>query len=147
MTEQGGAADYSMTLACSPSRHGTFGFINRSDYRPASLMFCSVLIKKGIYSERLLMIVLPWQLSRKACCGKWAVENAPCLVIGVGSGGLAAPRGSGCGISSRAGLAGTGIVQSYLQTTLVLLFIVPVSRPLFLPAVTSEKKKATETVG
>ena len=55
--------------------------------------------------------------------------------------------GSGCGINSRARLAGMGIVQSYLQTTLALLFIVPVSRLLFLPAVTSEKRKATETVG
>ena len=64
-----------------------------------------------------------------------------------GSGALAAPRGSGCGINSRARLAGMGIVQSYLQTTLALLFIVPVSRLLFLPAVTSEKRKATETVG
>lgn len=72
----------------------------------------------------------------------------PRLVIGVGSGGSAVPWGSGCGISSRAGLAGVGgIVQSYLQTTLVLLFIVPESRLLFLPAVTSERRKATETVG
>lgn len=65
----------------------------------------------------------------------------------MGSGGLATPRGSGCGINSRARLAGKGIVQSYLQTTLALIFIVPVSRLLFLPAVTSEKRKATETVG
>lgn len=61
---------------------------------------------------------------------------------------MAAPWGSGWyGINSRARLAGMGIVQSYLQTTLALLFIVPVSGPLFLPAVTSEKRKATETVG
>lgn len=54
------------------------------------------------------MIILPWQLRGKACCGKWAVENAPCLVIGVGGGSSATPRGSGCGISSRARLAGDG---------------------------------------
>lgn len=93
------------------------------------------------------MIILPWQLSRKACCGKWAAQNIPCLVFGVGNGGLVVPWGSGCGINSRARLAKVGIVQSYLQTTLVLLFIEPVSRLLFLPAVTSEKRKATETVG
>lgn len=57
------------------------------------------------------------------------------------------PRGSGCGISSRAGLAGSGIVQSYLQTTLVLLFIVPVSRPLFLPAVTSAGEESNRNSG
>lgn len=144
-TGQGRAADYSMTLECSPSRHGTFAFINRSDYRPASLMLCS--FKDRHLFWKVINDVLPWQLSAKACCGKWAVENAPCLVIGVGSGGLATPWGSGCGINSRARLAGMGIVQSYLQTTLALLFIVPVSRLLFLPAVTSEKRKATETVG
>ena len=53
---------------------------------------------------------------------------------------------SGCGINCRAGLARARIVQSYLQTTLALLFIVPVSRLLFLPAVTSEPREATETV-
>lgn len=52
------------------------------------------------------------------------------------------PWGSGCGISSRARLAGAGIVQSYLQTTLVLLFIVPVSCLLFLLAVTSESRES-----
>lgn len=57
------------------------------------------------------------------------------------------PRGSGCGISSRARLAGAGIVQSYLQTTLVLLFIVPVSRLLFLKAVTSEMKESNRDSG
>lgn len=115
--------------------------------------WCSALIKIGIYSERLLMNILPRQLSAKACCGKWAVENAPCLVIGVGSGGFSTAGGevdvvlaAGPGwLDGRA--AGVGIVQSYLQTTLGLLFIVPVSRLLFLPAVTSEKRKATETVG
>lgn len=35
-----------------------------------------------------------------------------------------------------------GIVQSYLQTTLALLFIVSMSRLLFLPAVTSEKRES-----
>lgn len=54
------------------------------------------------------------------------------------------PCGSGRGINSRARLAGMGIVQSYLQTTLALLFIVPA---LFLPAVTSERRRATETAG
>jgi len=44
-------------------------------------------------------------------------------------------------------LAEVGIVQSYLQTTLVLIFIVPQSRLLFLPAVTSGKREAIETVG
>lgn len=53
---------------------------------------------------------------------------------------------SGCGISSEAGMAGMGIVQSYLQTTLALIFLVLVSRMLFLPAVTSERRKAAETV-
>lgn len=33
--EKGRAADYSMTPPRSPSRHGTFGFKNRPDYRPA----------------------------------------------------------------------------------------------------------------
>lgn len=65
----------------------------------------------------------------------------------MGSGGSVTPWGSGCGINSRAELVGMGIVQSYLQTTLAVLFIVPVSRLLFLPTVTSEKRKATETVG
>lgn len=69
------------------------------------------------------------------------------LCHGVGSGCLAGPWGSRRGISSRARLAGVGIVQSYLQTTLALIFIVPVSRLLFLPAVTCKKRKATETVG
>lgn len=81
-----------------------------------------------------------------------AVQNAPCLAIGVGirGGGAGAARGSavpcgpGRGINSRARLARTGIVQSYLQTTLALLFIEPA---LFLPAVTSERRRATETVG
>lgn len=39
--------------------------------------------------------------------------------------GSAVPCGSGRGINGRARLAGMGIVQSYLQTTLALLFIVP----------------------
>lgn len=56
----------------------------------------------------------------------------------------AVPCGPGRGINSRARLARTGIVQSYLQTTLALLFIEPA---LFLPAVTSERRRATETVG
>lgn len=56
-------------------------------------------------------------------------------------------QGSGCGISSRARLAGAGIVQSYLQTTLVLLFIVPVSCLLFLQAVTSEMRESNRDSG
>lgn len=129
----------------SPSRHGTFGFINRPGYSPASLMFCS-------YEDRHLFWKVnndhpAWQRSGKACCGKRAVENAPCLVIGVGSGGWVTPCGSGCGINSGAEPVGMGIVQSYLQTTLALLFIVPVSRLLFLSTVTSERRKATETGG
>lgn len=64
----------------------------------------------------------------------------------MGSAGLG-ERGSGCGINCRAGPARMRIVQSYLQTTLALLFIVPVSRLLFLPAVTLDRRKATETVG
>lgn len=58
----------------------------------------------------------------------------------------AVPGRSSCGINSGAGLVGMGIVQSYLQTTLALLFIVLVSHLLFLPTVTFEKRKATETV-
>lgn len=64
-----------------------------------------------------------------------------------GKQGLGAAVGSTSGISSRAGLAGVGIVQSYLQTTLALLFIVPVSRLLFIPSVTSGKREAAETGG
>lgn len=57
------------------------------------------------------------------------------------------PRRGEVDVVLTAGPGWLGIVQSYLQTTLALLFIVPVSRLLFLPAVTSEKRKATETVG
>lgn len=60
---------------------------------------------------------------------------------------MAAPRGSGCGISSRARLTGAGIVQSYLQTTLVLIFIVPMSRLLFLLAVTSATRESNRDSG
>lgn len=50
------------------------------------------------------MIVLPWQLSGKACCG-----SRECSLSGhrcVEAEARAVPRGSGCGINSRAGLAG-----------------------------------------
>lgn len=111
-----------LTQECPPSQHGTFSFINRPDY--------DVLFLWSIYSERLLMIVLPQQQNGKACCGKWAVDNAPCLVIGDGSADWR-EWGSGCGINQRDGLTGMRIVQSYLQTTLALLFIARVRSVIF----------------
>ena len=74
-----GQTDYLVAVACSRrvKWHGTFGFINRLVYRPASLN--SGLIKIGICSERLLMILL-WQPGGEACQGKWAVQNATGLV-------------------------------------------------------------------
>lgn len=126
-----------------PSQHGTFGFINRRDYRPGSLMFCSCKDRHLFWK-----VINDHPALATKCRGMlWLWRMLLVWTSVRGSGALAAPWGSGCGINSRARLAGMGIVQSYLQTTLALLFIVPVSRLLFLPAVTSEERRATETVG
>lgn len=86
------------------------------------------------------MISLPRQRGGEAaCCG-----IVPCPVIAVGSGGLAVPRASGhCITSSRAGLKGGDCAIVFANNTCALIH----RGPLFLPAVTSEKRKAAETAG
>lgn len=72
-------------------------------------------------ANELLRLLLVWSSCR---CGK--------------------PRGSGRGINARAELGGMEVVQSYLQTNTRA----PIrSARLFLPSVTSKRRKATETVG
>lgn len=76
------------------------------------------------------MIILPWQLGWKACCGKWAVENAPSLVINVGGGCLAALQGSGCGISNMARLAEDCAIV-FANNTCALIHSIYVSSAIF----------------
>lgn len=99
------------------------------------------------------MLVLPRQLSGKErhvvaneafgtflVSGRsvWDGEDAAQLP-GVGVGGK--------GLNDRAGLAEAGIVQSYLQTLVLFYSWCSSSRLIFLPVVTSERRKATETEG
>lgn len=88
-------------------------------------------MERHVAVNELLRMLLVWSSAWEAKA--WPRRGEVDVVLTAGPG--------------RAGLAGMRIVQSYLQTTLALLFIVPVSRLLFLPAVTSEKRESNRNSG